>query len=68
LNYNTTFDIKKIGINRIIKGYWHKKKDVRLWIMSLEIRPLAALYHPPPPTKNVLFNAAISSFALDLCS
>ena len=36
-------------------------------VMSLEIRPLAALY-PPPHTKNVFYRAAISSFALDFCS
>ena len=38
-------------------------------VISLEIRPLAALYPTPPPsTKNVLYRAALSSLALDLRS
>ena len=32
--------------------------------MSLEIGPQAALYPPPPIKKNVLYRAAILSFAL----
>ena len=38
--------------------------------MSLEIRPIAALYPPPPPSpyKNVLYSPAILSIALDLRS
>ena len=35
-------------------------------IISREIRPLAALYPPPPPTKKVLYMTAISSFSLDI--
>ena len=35
----------------------------KIWVISREIRPLAALY-PPPPYKKVLYRAAISSFAL----
>ena len=36
-------------------------------VISREIRPLAALY-PPLHTKKMRYRAAISSFALDLCS
>jgi len=33
-------------------------------VISCEIRPLAVLYPPPPPYKNKLYRATISSFAL----
>ena len=36
--------------------------------MSLEIRPLVALYPPPPPNKNVLYRAPLSVLAGAVCS
>ena len=33
------------------------KKRINYWVISREIRPLAALYPPPPPITNLLYSA-----------